>query len=43
MGYAKDPPATPPMSSAVYGGGAVGDRGWIDELLLAMIDETYEV
>jgi glutamate/tyrosine decarboxylase-like PLP-dependent enzyme len=42
VAFAKDPPPTPPMSSAVYGGGSLGDRGWIDDLLLAMIDETYE-
>jgi glutamate/tyrosine decarboxylase-like PLP-dependent enzyme len=45
VAYAKEPPATPPMSSAIYGGGAVAeaDRGWIDDLLLALLDETYEV
>src|SRR6185436_15659173 len=41
--FAKNPPETPPMSSAVYGGGPAVDRSWINELLLAMLDETYEL
>jgi glutamate/tyrosine decarboxylase-like PLP-dependent enzyme len=41
VAYAKSPPPTPPMSSAVYGGGAAVDRGWVNELLLTLLDETY--
>jgi sphinganine-1-phosphate aldolase len=41
VAYAKSPPEAIPQSGAVYGGGRA-DRGMIDELLLALLDETYE-
>jgi sphinganine-1-phosphate aldolase len=41
--YAKNPPATPPRSGAVYGGGSAGlDPSLVNELMLAWLDATYE-
>ncbi len=43
VAYAKTPPATPPRSGAVYGGGASGlDPSIVNELMLAWMDATYE-
>src|SRR5262249_14474609 len=42
--YAKQPPQEPPRSGAVYGGAAAGiDPGFVNEMLLSFLDETYEM
>jgi len=42
--YAKNPPATPPRSGAIYGGGASGiDSSIINQFMLAWMDATYAV
>jgi sphinganine-1-phosphate aldolase len=44
--YAKNPPATPPRSGAVYGGGggaAPLDPSMVGELMVAWLDASYEL
>ncbi|HUO04572.1 MAG TPA: aminotransferase class V-fold PLP-dependent enzyme [Candidatus Binataceae bacterium] len=42
--YAKNPPASPPKSGAVYGGGAAAlDPSMINELMYAWLDASYEL
>jgi sphinganine-1-phosphate aldolase len=42
--YAKNPPATPARSGAVYGGGAASlDPSMVNELMLAWLDASTEV
>jgi sphinganine-1-phosphate aldolase len=44
VAYAKTPPANPPRSGAVYGGGAGGiDPSMVKELMLTWLDASYEV
>jgi glutamate/tyrosine decarboxylase-like PLP-dependent enzyme len=44
VAYAKSPPGPVPRSGAVYGGGGAAlDRGMVNELMLAFLDETYEL
>jgi len=42
--YAKNPPASPPKSGALYGGGSTGmEPALVNDLLLTMLDATYEL
>ena len=42
--YARNPPATPPRSGAVYGGGATGlNPAMVEELMMAWLDASYEL
>ena len=43
VAYARTPPASPPRSGAVYGGGrSAMDPSMVTELMRAWLDETYE-
>jgi len=42
--YAKNPPATPARSGAMYGGGAASfDPSMVNELILAYLDASTDV
>jgi glutamate/tyrosine decarboxylase-like PLP-dependent enzyme len=43
VAYAKNPPQPNARSGAVYGGGAITDRGVMRQMLFAWLDETYEL